>query len=376
VGGGSLVFPVLAALVLHVILLAITVVKHRDISFLICVSKDAVGVPPYEAVRTGSPVYGADGMWYYALARDPWRLHESFDYPANRHLRIVYPLACWLLSGGDNPVLLAWVMPAVNLLAIAGIAWLGAWMAKRHGQSPWWGFALTLAVNAALPALRDLTDVVSTLGVLGLLVAWLSGASAMPLALWGAVALFGREQNAVVVFLVQADCLLKRRYRAAGGLASVLAGWGAWVTVLRLAYGEWPFLPTGGNFSPPLGGLIDGWNLLVTAHYHRRMRLFLLLSLLHATVLMGVGLVAVQLFLRTSREGRPCHLLAVFTLMGVLLAILAGPSIFCDIHSYRRVLVWHSLGIWLLGIQTGRSWLLWSVGLSGIWSVAGGLGYI
>jgi hypothetical protein len=80
-----------------------------------------------------------------------------------RHLRILYPLVGWLLSGGDALRLL-WVLPAINLGAIAALAAVGALLALRSGLSSWWGFLLPIAVNAGLPALRDLTDNLSVSG--------------------------------------------------------------------------------------------------------------------------------------------------------------------------------------------------------------------
>src|SRR5207244_6853021 len=102
-----------------------------------------------------------DGLYYYSLARFPWKRHgDDLDCPAARHVRILYPALCWLLSAGD-PRALFWAMPAINLLAVGGLAAFGGAAARRGGLSAWWGVLLPFAVNAGLPLLRDLTDLVS-----------------------------------------------------------------------------------------------------------------------------------------------------------------------------------------------------------------------
>src|SRR5262245_35302814 len=162
--------PVLLAAALHLALMAIYVHKYNDdVSALVGANYARTQQAPWEHVRTGIGPGGYDGMFYYAIARNPWMPHvHDVDSPAYRHSRIFYTSLCWLLSGG-NGFALVWVMPAVNLLAIVGMAWLGAWVADRYAMSPWWGFVVPLAVNACIPALRDLTDGVSTLMVFALL---------------------------------------------------------------------------------------------------------------------------------------------------------------------------------------------------------------
>src|SRR5689334_9259721 len=140
--------PCLVAAGFHAALLAAYVAAFGgDPSALVCAARERLGRPPYECLRTGFDRNGYDGQFYYALARAPWRRHGSdIDAPAVRHARILYPALSWLFSGGDAR-LLVWVMPAVNLLAIAALAGLGAAVACRHGLGAWWGALLPLAVN-------------------------------------------------------------------------------------------------------------------------------------------------------------------------------------------------------------------------------------
>ncbi len=351
-GVWAILLPALAALVLHVGLLARYVVHHRgDLSVLVCVGPDQAGHFPYERVTSPLGV-GYDGQFFYALARNPWGpRHTGFDFPGVRQLRILYPATCWLLSGG-HPVLLFWVMPAVNLLAIATLAGLGAWLALRHGMSPWWGFLLPLALNPVLPALRNLSDPLSTLALFALLAAWIVRGPALVVTACAAAALFCREQNAAIVGLVLVGAVLGRCYRVAGGLAAVLLVWAGWVATLHGWYGEWPFLPAQGNFAWPFEGFLFRWTHLAWPSPKVNDTLAHLVAMLGLTVQSGL---AVWLLVRAGPGRRTAPLVA---LAGTALMALTGVFIWEDAWSYMRVLVWLPLGVWLAALQARRGWVL------------------
>ena len=97
---------------------------------------------------------GYDGQFYYYIAHDPFILGQNYDhidFPAYRYQRIIYPLAAWLLSFGQPP-LIPWMMVAVNLLGILLGTWFLILILKHFGRSPWyslfypasWGFLLCL----------------------------------------------------------------------------------------------------------------------------------------------------------------------------------------------------------------------------------------
>jgi hypothetical protein len=339
--------PILASLLLHLgFLAAYLAAHHGDLGRLVCVAAGRAGQPPYEVISRPLGRGGYDGQFYYALARAPWKAQE---HPP-RHLRILYPAVCWLCSLGGGPRRLLWVMPAVNLVAIAGLAGVGAWQARRRGLSPWWGVLLPLAVNVGLPLLRDLTDPVSTLAVSGLLVAVLVGAPDWSVLLWAGAAVFSREQNVLIAGLLLGTCLWKGRLRLAVGITAVLALWLAWVGLLRSLYGDWPFLGGQGNFGVPFVGLLSYCHRLVTrTSYHLR-GLAQVVVLLHLLLLLGLGV-----FLLIRRGNNLCR---VTTLLGLALAVGAGRYIYGDVWAHGRVLVWLPLGLWLGGVETRRRWLL------------------
>ena len=345
----AMILPVLAAVALHAGFVTLYLARHGwDPGLLVCVGRDRAARPPFEAVRTGLG-FGYDGQFYYTLARAPWRRHVGdIDFPA-RHLRILYPALCWLASGGDGRRLL-WVMPGVNLAAIGGIAGIGAWLAIRRGMNPWWGFLLPLALDTGLPLLRDLSDPVSTLAVLGLLAAWLEGAPAWGLFLWSAAALLSREQNVAVALALVAAGLWSRRLGAASAVGVALGLWGGWVGLLRVCYGRWPFLPGRGNFAAPLSGLSYYATHLASPVGSRTETLFNALTLAYLIVMVGL---AVYLAVRSRDRG-----LALVLLAGVLLSLTAGVAIYRNCWSFSRVLVWLPLGLGVWGLEERRGWIL------------------
>jgi hypothetical protein len=342
--------PVLAAVGFHAALVAGYVAAYGgDLGALSCVGDERAGQVPYERIHTGFKKHGYDGQYYYAIARAPWQRHVAgIDAPAIRQARILYPALSWLLSAGD-PDRLLWAMPLVNLLAIAGLAWLGASLAVRQGLSPWWGVLLPLAVNAGMPTLRNLTDVVSTLAVCGLLVTWIGCGPWLGLCLWAAAAVFCREQNAVMVILVLGAAVWRRQKHAAIGLAIVLSLWAGWLCILRLMYGNWPFLPGQGNLGLPLAGMVFRWQHLdLTASWSSA--LFHILGMLLLTLQIGLAIYLIRI--------RANRVLVLTAHAGAALAIVGGVYLYQDRWSYTRSFAWLPLGLWLVCLHAHWRWAM------------------
>lgn len=360
--------PALAALVVHATLLALYVNRHRhQIDVLLCAGTKQIGRPPYEAVAIGIAPDGYDGAFYYAIARAPWRRHHvGIDNPPARHLRIAYPLVCWLFSGGDARRLF-WVMPAVNLVAIGLLAGLGSVFAWRAGASPWWGFVLPLALNCGIPAQRNLADCLSSVALLGLVGSW-PCASAGALGAWALGAVLCREQNAALIGLLALAALVQRRPGRALALGTALGLWLVWAAGIATVYGGSPFLPRGGHFTAPFAALLGGWEKL--SEYRQASRMWLILQ---ASMVHWVALLAAALWVAARQQDR---VLTLVTWSGVGLAALAGSSIYADIYSFRRVLVWHTLGLWLCCVRAGWRWPLGLLSAGGFWSIAAAVGYV
>jgi hypothetical protein len=353
----GILYSALFSAVFHAgIMVAYVAAFHGDLSALVCVAREHLGQTPYEHLHTGFDRNGYDGQFYYAIARAPWHRHVfATDIPAVRQARILYPAVCWLLSGGDAQRLL-WVMPMINLLAIAGLAALGAVVAHKHGLSPWWGVLLPFAVNAAMPALRNLTDVLSTLTVAALLVAWLLRWPWWTIALCAAAALLSREQNGVVVLLVLVFSLRRSggvsssagNARLTAGLLAALLLWLGWMCVLRVFYGEWPLLPAGDNLSPPLAGMIYRWTHL--ADESPGLAIFHVVCMTTLTLQFALAL----WLLRTPGD----RLIQLVALAGAGLAVMGGLALYGDNWSYTRVFAWLPLSVWLGCVQARWRWPL------------------
>jgi hypothetical protein len=343
--------PILVAVAWHLALLAGHVLAHGgDLSSLVHVGASRIHQAPFRAaIRSSFPYDGCDGQYYYVLGQAPLSPPgEGVDHPAARQLRILYPLLGWLLSAGD-PHRLLWALPLINLLAIAGLAWCGAVLARGHGLSPWLGVLLPVAVNAAMPALRDLSDVLSAFAAAALLLAWLRKSSAGVL-LAAAAALFSREQNLVLVLVVLGAALWEHGHRLALGLAVVLGLWGAWVAYLTAVYGAPPFLATHGNFTVPFAGMLHRWAELTGpggSRAHIPLHLSCLLWLTGQMLLVGL-----------VWRWRPERVVLLTALAGAALAACGGWSMYGDSWSYTRVFVWLPLGLWFACIQARKLWPL------------------
>ena len=62
--------------------------------------------------------------------------------------------------------------------------------------------------------------------------------------------------------------------------------------------------------------------------------------------------------------------------MALLAAATAGPLIYNNLMSYRRVLAWAPLGVWLAAFRLRLSWPLWLLSAAPLWSVAAALNYV
>lgn len=119
--------------------------------------------------------YGYDGQFFYRLSLDPLMLkpdlQPKLDSPAYRQQRIFYPALVHALSLG-GPALVPWMMAAVNLFALAALAFLGARFMENENQPTSLGLAFPLYVGFYVSILRDLPEPLAILLVaMGLMAA-------------------------------------------------------------------------------------------------------------------------------------------------------------------------------------------------------------
>lgn len=350
--------PALAAGFVQLLVMATYVARFGDPGALVCASRELAGKWPYEHIRVGLSKDGFDGQYYYAIARSPWDKQDPqlVHLPHYRHVRLLYPGLAWVFSGFGDPEALLWVMPALNLLAVCGIAAIGACFAQSVGRNRWWGALAPFLLNAGNPALRNLTDPLALAAGLGLLVAWLLRWPAWSLMLFAVAALFGREQNVGLVGVVFLAAVAERDWKRAGGLVFAVAVWAAWVAHVWGMYGEPPFL--GGNFGPPFAGV---WYRI----QHIRGDSVSAGAPIHAVGLLYLGALVLIAAAMPLFRAHPVPTLTA--LAGATTAVCASSWVFMDGHSYTRVFAFLPLGIFLWGLQSGRRWPLLALSPALLW---------
>ncbi len=340
-------------------------VHHWDLSATVQASAVRAKMPEFAAITYPLPA-GHDGQFYYLIAQAPLTpaRRDLLDQSA-RHTRVLYPTLGWLLSGGGNPRALVYALPAVNLLAAAGLGWLGAWWAVRNGRPTTWGLCLPCALVPGIALVHDLTDAVAGFTLAALVITYLARQDAWvgPLAL---ATLLAKEQNAAVVGLMMILALCSGRWRAVAGLALAAILWGGWIAwVWHMYDGESPFPPSHGNFAMPASGL--WWRLthlgqiIETDPVSTRRAVFQLLSTAYQ-----IGLAVVCVWLAV----RPGPLLSRgLAAGGAVLIVTAGQGIYGGFYDYNRVLVLAPFAVWLTGVSSGHRWMMWLVAPGALWAI-------
>ena len=355
----SAIWPALVAGAVFILMSGAFVAAYAwDLSALLCTAEERCGQPPFEYVRVGFGKGGYDGQFCYQIARNPWVTHS--DVHPVRHLRVLYPAFAWAASGGD-PVVLFWTLPFINFLAIGGMAYLGAVMARNYGLSPWWGALLPVVVNAYMLALRNLTDPLSILCALTLMVGWQRRWPVWAMALCGLAALFCRETNLLVLGVILLIAAAARRWSLVAAMVGCVAVWGLWVVVVFQLYGQWPFLPRGGNLGLPLVGVIEHFQSRVPTIESLALRFshFLAIGFLLVQALLGVYLLL--------KEGEPAVKLLLAG--GLLLSLCGGAAVYASPWSMLRVFALIPLAVWLLSIQSRRIGPLIVLSLTLVWPI-------
>lgn len=230
--------PALLALLLGSIVVAFQLSRDGDVSAFVRAAPpwtDPAAVPP--GLRVVSAGY--DGMFYYRLALDPFTTEVTahgitFDRPAYRQQRILYPLAAWILSAGQEqrvPVTLV----LVDLIGLSAIGWLGGALARDAGRHALWGLLFSTYPGFVITLTSDLTEIVAAVCVLAALW-WLRRARSVAGAAMLALATLARETTILVaaaagVAAFRASPRLVRAWLPFVAPAIVLAAWQATLVV-------------------------------------------------------------------------------------------------------------------------------------------------
>jgi hypothetical protein len=328
------------------------------------------------------PSSGYDGQFYYRLALDPANWHATaFGITMDqsyRYTRIGYPVLAWIFSLGQHQ-LVPVVLVAVNLLAVAAMAMLGAMFARESGRHALWGLAFVAYFGLVISVGRDTAEPLAEACMLGGLLAYrratpspggLGGAStrASTVMYLLAAALFAYGAiTRETILLAPAAIAVTRliaigRRRATPGLADLTwvvpaAAYGLLeIAVHFVVKGEFPLLAnTDRNLTVPFTAMIDALKYDVahinTAHLspidislleYATLGIFIFagLTVLFLTTapgherlafvffLLQLGLLSSQIWTSTFGEGRSLiepYLMALILLVATPRRYLSGP---------------------------------------------------
>ena len=225
---------------------------------------DASRVDPNVPVVAGG---GYDGQFYYRLALDPLTSARTadgitFDRPAYRQQRILYPALAWVVARGDADAVPA-ALIAVNIAALGLLGWIGGGCARRLGRHAAWGLLFALYPGVLVTLSHDTTELVGASLLLASLLAVQSGRQLVGAAML-TLALFGRETGLVVagtVLLLYAASWIRRRTPQPGALgfgAPIVAAL-TWQAVLGARWGRSPLGEANSLDLPFVGLMAAAW---------------------------------------------------------------------------------------------------------------------
>ncbi len=255
----------LAALLLGGAVVTVQLSRDGDVSAFVRAAPpwtDPAEAP--DSLRVGTAGY--DGMFYYRLALDPFtdqRTHDgiTFDRPAYRQQRIVYPVLAWIVSLGHASSV-PWALVLVNLGGLFAIGWVGGMLARDAGRHALWGLLFPAYPGFVITLTSDLTEIVAATFVLAALM-WLRGGRTVPAAGALSLAVLARETTVLLALAAGLAALVTspRRTRSwvpllAPGLVLV-----AWQAALLARWHETAASEGATALAPPLVGiLVAAWH--------------------------------------------------------------------------------------------------------------------
>ena len=215
-----------------------------------------------------------DGIYFYAIARDPFATgeeHELIDLPGARYGHVLYGWAAGLLSLG-RPQQIPAALFVLNLASMGIAAWAVSVLARDMGWSPWAGLLVAVNPGFLYAVTVDTSEVFGSALVALFLLAWF------------------RQQWALAAVLVVASCLAKELFLfVPGGIAAwELLQWlrrrgapdlvrriallslgplalAAWEIYLRSALGYWAFKDDLFVLTAPFAGWLETFALATRA---------------------------------------------------------------------------------------------------------------
>ena len=310
------------------------------------------------------PSAGYDGQFYYRLALDPvnWN-RTAFGITMDqsyRYTRIGYPILAWLVSLGQHqfvPVALV----AINLIAVAAMAFLGGMFARDAGRHALWGLAFAAYFGLVISVGRDTAEPLAEACMLGGLLAYRRNRPLLATAAF-TVGAITRETILLAPAAIAVTRLVAMgRRRARPGLADL-----TWLVpacaygLVELAVhvvvrGEFPLLANGDrNLAVPFTAMIDALRYDIrhinTAHLSPIDISLLEYATLGIFVLAGLAVVLVTT--------APAHERLAFVFFVLQLGLLSS-QIWTSTFGEGRSLIEPYLMALILLLATPRQYLSW-----------------
>lgn len=203
---------------------------------------------------------GYDGQFAYYIAIDPSGAIPHLDVPAYRYQRILYPLLCRFLALGRRD-LIPWIMPLVNILALASGTYFVEKMLKGFGAAPYYAIVYGLFPGLFLSLRLDLSEPLAYALVCGGILAFERGKERTGAILFGLAGL-AKEQSLLFAGGYALAFIARRKWHGMKELAlfsflpmAVLQG------ALWLRFGDLGIGSGGAGATPfsiiPYGGLLQ-----------------------------------------------------------------------------------------------------------------------
>jgi hypothetical protein len=235
-------------------------------------------IAPY-AVRSdpgfalGSPGEHYDGVYYYAISRDPLArglAHTLIDRPAYRYGHAGYGWLGWVLSGGrgkDVPLALL----TINLLSIVLAAFGASALACAYGWSPWGGLVVAFNPGVVYATTIDTSEALGIAVLVWALLAWTRRRWTQAAVALTALCLVKEAFVLVPVGLAVWELVEVGRGRRAADLGRRLAllaigplVFAGWYLYLRLHFGHFPYQEARDLTTWPFLGWRDAFKIAAT----------------------------------------------------------------------------------------------------------------
>jgi hypothetical protein len=221
----------------------------------------------------GSPDEHYDGVYYYAIARDPLArgvAHTLIDRPAYRYGHAGYGWLAWALSGGrarDVPLALL----LINLIAITLAGFGASVLSCAYGWSPWGGLVVAFNPGVIYATTVDTSEALGFAVLVWALLAWTRRRWTQAAVALTALCLVKEAFVLVPVGLAVWEVVEVCRRRGAPNLRRRLAllaigpvVYAGWYLYLREHFGHFPYQEARDLTTWPFRGWWDAFSMAAT----------------------------------------------------------------------------------------------------------------